>query len=142
LGFRFSNFLFQPLDALAQLLEALEPGEDGEELFALKRLFQKINRPPPHGFHGRFHVSLGGAHHHRHIRAALHNLGQQVQTALLNQIYVQQNGVELVLFEAFQRLFPGGRAFAVMPLAFNQDASRIPESFVVINDEKVHNTNM
>ena len=105
LGFRFGDFLFQPLDTLAELLKALEPGEDGEELFALKRLLQKINGPAPHGFHGRFHVSLGGAHHHRHIRAALHDLGQQVQAALLNQIDVQQNGIELVLFEAFQRLF-------------------------------------
>src|SRR5450432_4062273 len=48
----FGDHLLKSFNALAHLAEPMQPREHRRELFALKRLLEKINRAPPHGFDG------------------------------------------------------------------------------------------
>ncbi len=109
------DFLFQPLNAPAHLIEALQPGEHGQELFALERFFEKINRAPAHGFHRDFDTALRGEHDHGDLGKLPLDFHQHIQAVFPAQVDIQQNGVPFVLFQPVQSELAGVDALRVMP---------------------------
>ena len=76
----FLDFPFEPLDALAHLIETLHPRHHPVELFAGKGFFQEIQRAAPHGFDGDVDRALGGENDHREAGMGAEDLGKQIQT--------------------------------------------------------------
>ena len=77
------QIIFEPLDALSHLMQALEPGENGDELLALKGLFQEIDGPTTHGFDGDFHIPLRAEHDDREVGLELLDFDEDVQAVAL-----------------------------------------------------------
>src|SRR3954447_3028817 len=76
------HLLFQPLNILVQLLEALDASERHLKLFPPERFFQEVHRTAPHRFDRVFESAMGRENDDREIGLLGQNLTKNVQAAL------------------------------------------------------------
>ena len=137
-GFCFGCFALKRLNPLTQLAKALQSRQHGQKLFALKRLFQKIHRPPAHGFDRRFHAALGGEHHDRQVGILFLDFNQHVEAVFTAEVHIEQDGFKLFLLQRLERNLAGFHRFSIMPCILDQEAGCVAKRLVVVNNQKVH----
>ena len=99
MGVAFLYFPLEPLDALAQLVEAAHAREHEMKLFTREGFFQEVHRAAAHGLDRVLHVALSGKNDHRQVGPNFENSLQDIEALLRAKIQIQQNGVELFFIQ-------------------------------------------
>src|SRR3954453_5237395 len=65
-------------------------------------------------------------------------LSENVEAALLTEKQIEQDRVKLILFQPQQAQLRGGGRFGVMAVTVDEKTGGIAESFIVIDNQKIH----
>ena len=128
------EFFAQPL------VFRFEPGvfqrvaHDQNGLFQRQRLFHEIKSAQLGRPHCRLDISMPGNHHH-HRRVVLRpNPFERFQSVQLLEPNIEQNQIELALFQNFQAGFARIHGGNLVALVAQQRAQRFPDSHFVVDN--------
>ena len=106
----------------------------------VERLFQEIEGPHPHRFHGHRHIAMPGDQDHRQAAVLSHQLLEKGHPVHARHADVADNHPWKVWSDAFQRIFGTAIGFRIEPRQGQPLADRLPHVRLVIDDRDLHRT--